>query len=141
MGNKTITVRFDPQLYSRIIHHDMNKSDIIRQGVRLFFQREESSRQTPDGTQAATNTVGRQDIQQASVPQATMDSLSPSSFPSEGVCRSIDETLQLMDKLKSEIDQLDEDLYSWMTTYEAATKQEDKYKTLHENIDSLQSRW
>jgi hypothetical protein len=140
MGNKTITVRFDPQLYSRIIHHDMNKSDIIRQGVRLFFQKEESAKQTPGWTQAETKNVG-QDISQTSTPQAAVDRSSPSSFPSDGVCRSIDETLQLMDKLKSEIDQLDQDLYSWMKTYEAATKQEDKYKTLQENIDALKPRW
>jgi hypothetical protein len=140
MGNKTITVRFEPQLYSMIKNHELNASEIIRHGVRLFFQQEASAQQMPGGTQSETESVG-QNTPQISAPSATMDKTSPPSFPSEKLCRSIDETLQLMDKLKWEIDQLDQDLYSWMTSYDTTTRHEDKYKTVHENIDALKPRW
>ena len=140
MGNKTITVRFEPQLYNMIKNHELNASEIIRNGVRLFFQQEESAQQMQSRTQGETESVGH-DTPQISAPSATMNRTSPPSFPSGKLCRSIDETLQLMDKLKWEIDQLDQDLYSWMNTYDATMKHEDKYKTLHENIDALKPRW
>lgn len=114
MGNKTITVRFEPELYTMIKNHEMSSSDIIRQGVRMFFHKEkENVSDWPnipklDEKQNIVNGLSRNSL---------FNELYESTQQSNQICDSIDDTLQIINKLKNEINQLDNDLESIIKEY------------------------
>jgi len=134
MGNKTITVRFDPELYKMIKSYEMSSSDIIRQGVRMFFN-DENHHKNNWSTDIIQDL--RPDIHQI-IKNNSLNESYESRNQSSSLCNSIDETLQLMDKLKNEINQLDQELETWIDEYNEIDNSSNNYS----NQDNYKhSKW
>ena len=129
MASPTITVRFEKELYDKIKNHSLSASEIIRNGVILYFNQLEE--------QEYKNTVVKQDILhevgQVKKTVTHSDALDikqnksnnvEKDISDERINHEIDEILPLINELKNKISQLDKEIEYWSEKCEKAEKKE-----------------
>ncbi len=130
MPGSTITVRFDKYLYNRVKDHWMCTSDLIRNGVETYLDElEEKEKQFE---KPVMSEVARDDLAVRSYEIQDVEPVKPEMAQDMTLCyekktgessfrskhsNHVDDALLLMDRLKNEVAELDNELEELMRKY------------------------